>query len=143
MIQRHVVLPVEPEQVWADLTDPEAVGQWMGTTVEWELAPGGAAHFLDDDGTTRLGWVQEVRPGHRLRFRWWPEGQGDDAQVSEVTYDLEPDPSGTALTVTECPVFSEPVASVLHPRRLDTWTAADDAAFGTWARACSPARIRA
>jgi uncharacterized protein YndB with AHSA1/START domain len=142
MIQRHVVLPAAPEQVWADLTDPEAVGQWMGTTVEWELSPGGAARFLDDDGTSRLGWVEEVRPGQRLRFRWWPDGQGD-AQVSEVTYDLEPDPAGTALTVTECPVPSEPTASVATDPRHQTWTAADDAVFGAWARAYSPVGVRA
>jgi uncharacterized protein YndB with AHSA1/START domain len=143
MIQRHVVLPVEPEQVWEDLTDPEAVGQWMGTTVEWKLSPGGAARFLDHDGTTRLGRVEEVVPGRRLRFQWWPDGQGEDAQISEVTYDLEPDSDGTALTVTECPVFAEPAASVSSGRQLDTWTAADDVVLGAWSRACSLVGVRA
>jgi uncharacterized protein YndB with AHSA1/START domain len=131
MIRRRVELPGGPDRLWTELTDPESVADWMGTTVEWELTPGAPARFTGDDGSRRVGLVEEVRPGERLRFRWWPED--DTGQVSEVTYDLEPHGDGTLLTVTERPTGSDHPAAPAHD--AVAWTAWDGRALGLWASA--------
>jgi uncharacterized protein YndB with AHSA1/START domain len=107
MLVRQVVIPASPEQLWDALTEPESVSAWFGSRVEWELRPGGRARFFEDDGTVRRGVVDDVRPARYLRFRWWPEHQGPDANddaTTQVSYDLEPEEDGTLLTVTERPV---------------------------------------
>jgi len=130
MIRRRVELPGGPDRLWNELTDPGSVSGWMGTTVEWELVPGAPARFTGEDGSRRAGLVEEVRPGERLRFRWWPEdGTG---HASEVTYDLEPDGDGTVLTVTERP--TGPAGAALAQDSC-SWTAWDGRALGLWARA--------
>jgi uncharacterized protein YndB with AHSA1/START domain len=113
MIRRQVVMPVTPERLWAALTDPEQMIGWFGARVEWQLEPGSPARFHGDDGHDRAGRVEVVRPGRHLRFRWWPNPQGgatvapdvadggEEAEVTEVSYVLEPVPGGTRLTVQE------------------------------------------
>jgi uncharacterized protein YndB with AHSA1/START domain len=96
-VEQDLVLPVSPEQLWADLTDPEEVGRWFGATVEWDLVPGGLIHVSEDDGTERDGVIEAVEPGHQLRFRWWTPGE----RPSEVHYRLEEVDGGTRLTVVE------------------------------------------
>src|ERR1700760_4548622 len=107
MIRRQVVMPVTPERLWAALTDPEQMTGWCGARVEWQLEPGSPARFHGDDGHDRAGRVEVVRPGRHLRFRWWPGprggapaasgvAEGDDvAEVTEVSYVLEPVSGGT------------------------------------------------
>ena len=97
VVEQEIVLPVSPEELWTDLTDPAMVGCWFGATVEWELVPGGPARFEEGDGTERRGVVETVRPGRELRFRWWAPGE----PASEVEYRLEPVDGGTRLTVVE------------------------------------------
>jgi uncharacterized protein YndB with AHSA1/START domain len=131
MIRRQLVLPVSTEQLWNALTDPDQVGTWFGARVEWELREGAPARFWGEDGTERLGQVEEVRPFRHLRWRWWPaEGPADPGAVgvaassgdepddtgeradtaipaqevggmSEVSYVLEQEEGGTRLTVQE------------------------------------------
>src|SRR5690348_515209 len=104
MIERHLVVPAPPTRVWEALTEPGALAGWFGARVEWDLRPGGGARFFPqdaDDGPERSGVVTSVHPERHLVFRWWPDGNEDDA--SEVRYRLEPEPDGegTRLTVTE------------------------------------------
>jgi uncharacterized protein YndB with AHSA1/START domain len=82
MIRRQLVVPVNTEQLWNALTDPDQVGTWFGARVEWELREGAPARFWDDDGSERHGQVDVVRPYRHLRFRWWPaEGPADTGPV--------------------------------------------------------------
>jgi uncharacterized protein YndB with AHSA1/START domain len=99
-IRRELVVPVAPADLWRALTDPGALAGWFGAEVEWDLAAGGGARFVDGAGAVREGVVDTAVPERELRFRWWPEGGAADG-TSEVTYQLEPDPGGTRLTVTE------------------------------------------
>jgi uncharacterized protein YndB with AHSA1/START domain len=101
MFRRAVTVPAAVETVWEAITEPGAMEDWFGALVEWELRPGGKAHFrhMAGEDADREGVVDDVEPGRRLRFRWWPaDGDGD---VSEVAYELEADDGGTVLTVTE------------------------------------------
>jgi uncharacterized protein YndB with AHSA1/START domain len=113
------VLPAEVDDVWEALTDPDALRDWLAAEVDLDLQPGGAARF-DSAGDHRRGVVEEVEPGRRLSFTWWPVGAGgeDDGSPSRVAFSLEPVPSGTLLTVVE-----ESLAGTasLAPRALAAW----------------------
>jgi uncharacterized protein YndB with AHSA1/START domain len=104
MVERQVTLPAPRQDVWDALTEPDRVAAWFGGQVEWDLQPGGAARFHDEDGSERAGVIDTVAAGQVLRFRWWPNGEG--GPESEVTYTLEDVPDGTRLTVTEAPTES-------------------------------------
>jgi uncharacterized protein YndB with AHSA1/START domain len=97
-IERELLLPAPPEQVWEVITGPG----FLATQVELDLEPGGDARFVDGDNQ-RTGWVEEaVPPGAdetaRLAF-WWSSG---DEPASRVELTLEPDADGyTRLRVVE------------------------------------------
>lgn len=98
-IERSLVLPAPPEDVWDVVTGPG----WLAEEVELQLVPGGDARFSSEEGT-RLGWVEEATPpgredsGARLIF-WWSV---DDEPASRVELTLEPEgESATCLRVVE------------------------------------------
>lgn len=99
-IERELLLPAPPEDVWKVVTGPD----WLAADVQLELAPGGEASFISEDGT-RTGWVEEAVPPRsaegtagRLIF-WWGDGDEVDTRV-ELT--LEPEGEGiTRLRVIE------------------------------------------
>jgi uncharacterized protein YndB with AHSA1/START domain len=92
-IERELVLPVPPQQVW----DVIAAPGWLAGQIELDLEPGGDARFVDGD-EERTGWVEEAVPGERLAF-WW---SADGEPASRVELTLEPEPGGyTRLRVVE------------------------------------------
>lgn len=107
-VTRSVVLPAEPDEVWATLTAPEELSAWLGDVVALELEPGGSLVVRENQGATRRGVVEAADPGRILSFRWRRlAGAGVSLAVggaSRVTFVLEADPAGTRLTVTEEPV---------------------------------------
>jgi uncharacterized protein YndB with AHSA1/START domain len=107
-VTRSVVLPAEPDEVWATLTAPEEVSAWLGDVVALELERGGSLVVRENQGATRRGVVEAADPGRILSFRWRRlAGAGLSLEVggaSRVTFVLEADPAGTRLTVTEEPV---------------------------------------
>ncbi len=108
VVTRSVVLPAEPNEVWATLTTPAELSSWLGEVVELELEPGGSLVVLEGDGGTRRGVVEAAERSRILSFRWRRlVGTGDSLEVggaSRVTFALEAHPEGTRLTVTEEPV---------------------------------------
>jgi uncharacterized protein YndB with AHSA1/START domain len=137
MVERQVVLPAPRGEVWTALTDPDQVGAWFGAEVEWELRPGGAAHFSGEDGSERQGVVEAVADAAELRFRWWPS-DGHEEPPSEVTYTLEDDDDGTRLTITEQPLDPTVARASCDQPSWDDW---DGRLVGLWARA--EARVHA
>ena len=107
-VTRSVILPAEPDEVWATLTTPEELSAWLGEVVALELEPGGSLVVRENEGATRRGVVEAADPGRILSFRWRRlAGAGISLEVggaSRVTFVLEADPAGTRLTVTEEPV---------------------------------------
>ena len=107
-VTRSVILPAEPDEVWATLTTPEELSTWLGEVVALELEPGGSLVVRENEGATRRGVVEAADPGRILSFRWRRlAGAGLSLEVggaSRVTFVLEADPAGTRLTVTEEPV---------------------------------------
>jgi len=88
-IERELVLPASPEQVWEVVTG----SGWLADEVELDLAPGGDARFRSDD-SLKEGWVEEaIAPepvserGGRLVF-WWAR---EDEVATRVELTLEPE----------------------------------------------------
>ena len=86
-VTREVVLPVEPEEAWADVSEAERLAEWMDEDVELDLREGGDVRIGD-----RSGVVHEVQDGRRLRFV-----AGD----SEITFTVEPVVDGSRVRVVE------------------------------------------
>jgi uncharacterized protein YndB with AHSA1/START domain len=96
---KEVVLPVDRDEAWAAVSDSSALEAWLAERVELELRPGGDASFTLAGGEERRGMVEEVAPGERLTFWWWPA----DGESSRVTFELAPAVGGTRVRVTETP----------------------------------------
>jgi uncharacterized protein YndB with AHSA1/START domain len=80
MVARDITLPVDPDEAWDALTDPELLEQWFGEE--------------------REAVVEEAEPGERLVFWWWQNGEPG----SRVELTLAPVAGGTRVSVTEAPV---------------------------------------
>jgi uncharacterized protein YndB with AHSA1/START domain len=121
---KEIVLPLDAERAWAAVTEEEALEAWLAEEVELELRPGGPARFTLPDGEERHGVVEEVAPGERLTFWWWPapeDGSPDavpPAPGSRVTFELVPAVAGTRVVVTETPVGPTASAAGRLPRCL-------------------------
>jgi uncharacterized protein YndB with AHSA1/START domain len=98
-VEREIVVPEPPDEVWEALTEPERLEEWFATEVELDARPGGEGVFRWDDGAVRVARIEEVVPGERLGFRW---SDGDGAE-SRVTIDLADADGGTRLRVVETP----------------------------------------
>jgi uncharacterized protein YndB with AHSA1/START domain len=153
VIRRRVLMPVSPERLWEALTRPELVRSWFGGEFDWDLTEGSALRFRGDDGGSRGGRIDAVRPGRHLRFVWWPDHGDARAGATEVSYLLEPldEGEGVVLTVQERQV--EAPAGVADAQAcgapvgcgldLPDWTAWDARLAGAWAGVAGVALVRA
>ncbi|MEZ5262686.1 MAG: SRPBCC domain-containing protein [Acidimicrobiales bacterium] len=64
--------PVPTDELWDAIADADQLGAWLGDELEVDLRPGGQGRLVDDGEVRRLV-VEEVTPGERLSFTWWPE----------------------------------------------------------------------
>ena len=104
-IEREIVVPAPPDEVWEALTEPDRLEEWFATEVELDATPGGEGVFRWGDGEERRAVVREAEPGERLVLDW----DDDGATVLE----LEEVEGGTRVHVTEtAPQFG--VALALH-----------------------------
>lgn len=98
-VERELVLPAAPKDVWRVITSPG----WLAADVRLELVPGGEASFSCEEWS-KQGWVEEAitpsedEPGGRLAFWWSAEGE----PASRVELTLEPEGAwSTRLRVVE------------------------------------------
>ena len=98
-ITRTIELDATAEVVWRALTEPDLLGEWLGSVVELDVRPGGAGLIVEADGAVRRARVDDVDTGRRLALRWWPED--GDGPESTVELDLESTGEGTRVVVTE------------------------------------------
>jgi uncharacterized protein YndB with AHSA1/START domain len=92
-IEREIVFPAPPDEVWEALTDSERLEEWFATEVELDPRPGGEGVFRWGDGEERHAVVREAEPGERLVLDWDDDG--------EVVLELEEVEDGTRLRVVE------------------------------------------
>jgi uncharacterized protein YndB with AHSA1/START domain len=92
-IEREIVFPAGPDEVWEALTEPDRLEEWFATEVELDAEPGGEGLFRWGDGEERRAVVREAEPGERLVLDWEEGG--------EVVLELEPAEDGTRVRVVE------------------------------------------
>ena len=101
-IERTVELAAPPEKVWAALTTAEGLAAWFGNEATIDLRPGGSAQMKWTDGPRADMRVERVEKPAVFGFTWHiyglPEG---DPRRTYVEFTLEPDGTGTRLTVVE------------------------------------------
>ncbi|HET7571911.1 MAG TPA: SRPBCC domain-containing protein [Gaiellaceae bacterium] len=111
-VEREIVVPETPEEVWQALTEPDRLEEWFASDAELDARPGGEGVFRWGDGDERRGIVREAAPGERLVLDW------DDGGT--VAIELAETDGGTCVRVVEsAPDF----APALGLRAL-AWTAA-------------------
>jgi uncharacterized protein YndB with AHSA1/START domain len=111
-VEREIVVPESPDEVWEALTEPERLEEWFATEVELDARPGGEGVFRWGDGDERAAVVRELEEPERLVLDW------DDG--GSVVVELEPVVDGTLVRVVES---SPDFAPALELRAL-AWTAA-------------------
>lgn len=69
-IERSLVLPRPPDEVWAAVSHPVSVRAWLGRLRRDRFA-GGASWILSTDSAEYVRvWVEAAEPGRRLSLRW-------------------------------------------------------------------------
>src|SRR2546429_9993256 len=98
-VEREIVVPEEPDEVWESLTDPRRLEEWFASDVELDARPGGEGVFRWGDGEERRGVVREVEEDRRLVLDW------DDG--GPVAIELDPAVDGAPLAaVASSPAFA-------------------------------------
>jgi uncharacterized protein YndB with AHSA1/START domain len=93
-VEREIVFPASPAEVWEALTDPERLEEWFATEVELDARPGGEGTFRWGNGEERHATVREADAEERLVLDW-------DGDGGEVVLELEEVDGGTLVRVTE------------------------------------------
>jgi uncharacterized protein YndB with AHSA1/START domain len=91
-VEREVVFPASPSEVWEALTEPERLEEWFATEVELDAQPGGEGVFRWGDGDERHAVVREIVEEERLVFDW---------EDGYVVLELEEVDGGTRVRVLE------------------------------------------
>ncbi|WP_117209360.1 SRPBCC domain-containing protein [Allorhizocola rhizosphaerae] len=101
-IERTLQLTQSPERVWQALTTAEGLGTWFGNSAEVDLRVGGLAKIRWDSGDTATLTIERLEPPRVFGYTWGiyglPEG---DPRRTYVEFTLEPNDSGTTLTMVE------------------------------------------
>ncbi|MDO8211562.1 SRPBCC domain-containing protein [Conexibacter sp. CPCC 206217] len=97
-VHRAVVLPVSRADAWRAVTDPDQLACWLADEVELDARAGGAARFAWEDGSARVGVVDELTEQRRIAFRWHADGEADESVVELTLDDVE---GGTRVSVFE------------------------------------------
>jgi len=102
----RVDIDAAPDDVWQALTTDDGLSSWLGDGSTIGDDVGDEIHVNDlVTGQRKRGVLDEVTPGHRLGYTWWPETSPGDA--TRVAISLEPIHTGTRITVVE----SRPMAA--------------------------------
>jgi uncharacterized protein YndB with AHSA1/START domain len=101
-IERAVDIAHPPATVWAALTTAEGLGTWFGNQATIDLRPGGSAQMTWDHGHRADMRIERVEEPTVFGFTWHIYGlPEDDPRRTYVEFTLEPNDSGTRLTVVE------------------------------------------
>ncbi|WP_152361865.1 SRPBCC domain-containing protein [Microlunatus speluncae] len=107
-IEREFRIEATPEVVYRVISSPEHVREWWPDEAELDPVPGGAGTITfgdpaDPDAKIVSLLVVEADPPRRFSFRWvYDEGVTPGPGNSLlVTFDLEPNGSGTLLRFSE------------------------------------------
>ncbi len=91
-----VVLPGEPDEVFAALTNTRIIAQWCGQKGKVEPKIGGKVEMF---GGWVKGKVLKYKPGKGLAYTWQPGDWPADARESVVKYSFTPARGGTKVVL--------------------------------------------
>jgi uncharacterized protein YndB with AHSA1/START domain len=95
-VRKEVVIAAPVAVVWAALTDPAAIADWMGGPVLSDAHFGGSYAYFSGETT---GVYTIVEPNSRLAYTWrqsdWPAEWPD----SLVEWELTSHPTGISLSL--------------------------------------------
>jgi uncharacterized protein YndB with AHSA1/START domain len=74
-VEREVVFPAPPDEVWEALTEAERLEEWFANDVELDARPGGEGTFRWDDGEERHAVVRELEEERRIVLDWDDDGR--------------------------------------------------------------------
>jgi uncharacterized protein YndB with AHSA1/START domain len=121
-IELDQLLPHPPERVWAALTDPAAIGDWLMTTDDFR-PEAGARFRLRTEHLSPTGWIDaevlELDPPRRMVWAW---SSHDGNPPSRVTFELEPESGGTRLRLAHEGEIEPAIGAILvdgWPGRID------------------------
>lgn len=111
MFTKAVVLPVDLDQAFALITEPERLRRWQAVSARVDLRVGGDYRWTVTPGHVAAGTFREVELGKRVVFGWGWEGSPDLApDTSTVAVTLEPVEGGTQVTLTHDGLTDEQAA---------------------------------
>ncbi|WP_400162053.1 SRPBCC domain-containing protein [Brevibacillus sp. TJ4] len=85
------------EKVWAAITSPDMVAQWLTAETEIELAAGGKVGFrFGNTGDVASGAITQVNPPTLIEYTW----NSPDAGQSVVRWDLSAEGEGCLLILS-------------------------------------------
>ena len=101
VLQRETHIAAPRASVFAFLTDPEKIVQWMGTEATTEVQPTGLYLLKGVGQATARGAFREVVPVHRLAYSFGWEGNEEVPPGSSlIEIDLMEQDGGTLLRMT-------------------------------------------
>ena len=103
-VTREVLLPAGRPEVWAALTQPDQLAEWLGGEVQFDARPRGRLAVRGGAGADRQGRVIAVNQPYRLVIEWWEGSAEEPPPVTRVEFVLQEEGGGTRLTVSEWPL---------------------------------------
>jgi len=97
-IEKRLHLAVPIVKVWAALTDPGAIGGWMGSVgLQIELKVGGHYKFFGGETTGKFTKIESPRV---LEYTWRQSSWKKDWKDSVVRWELRASKGGTSVNLT-------------------------------------------
>jgi uncharacterized protein YndB with AHSA1/START domain len=120
-VSLEAVLPAPPENVWAALTDPAAISEWLMATTDF-VPRIGASFRMKTGRLAAEGWVRaevlELDQPRRMVWAW----SVDAAEPTTVTFELTPVAEGTLLRLTHVGDIDSAIGGLLEegwPTRIE------------------------
>ncbi|MBT8160667.1 MULTISPECIES: TIGR03086 family metal-binding protein [Arthrobacter] len=139
---KTVVLPLNVDQAFELITQPERLRRWQTVAARVDLRVGGEYRWTVTPGHHATGTFTEIEPGKRVVFTWGWEQPGAPADnVSTVAITLEPADGGTSVRLVH-EGLPTPEAVAAHAEgwnhyldRLVAQASVGDAGADEWAAA--------
>jgi uncharacterized protein (TIGR03086 family) len=110
--EKSVVVPLNADETFALITEPDRLRRWQVITARVDLRAGGDYRWTIVPGHSAGGTITEVEPGKRVVFTWGWEGSVDlPPGSSTVTITLEPSAGGTLVRLVHEGLTDEHAAS--------------------------------
>ena len=113
--------PLPPPALWSWLNDPQKIAEWAGRDMQPNLRPAGRTgagarnHCIHGKNLSMIETVLDWQP-----FDYFTVEQASQMMPMNfyLTYQLEPTPAGTRLTVTMKAKLKQPLPNALAPAAL-------------------------